>query len=31
LVNRNSQGIYKTLKNLPKKPDSLTIEGIHDL
>ena len=31
LVNRNSQGIYKTLKNLPKKPDSLTLEGIHDL
>ena len=31
LVNRNSQGIYKTLKNLPKKPDSLTLEGIHNL
>ena len=31
LVNRNSQGVYKTLKNLPKKPDSLTLEGIHDL
>ena len=31
LVNRNSQGVYKTLKNLPKKPNSLTLEGIHDL
>ena len=31
LVNRNSQGVYKTLKKLPKKPNSLTLEGIHDL
>tara|TARA_R110000823_G_scaffold91159_31_gene201024 strand:+ start:1485 stop:2210 length:726 start_codon:yes stop_codon:yes gene_type:complete len=28
LVNPKSQIVYKTLKNLPTKPDSLTVEGI---
>jgi lipopolysaccharide/colanic/teichoic acid biosynthesis glycosyltransferase len=31
LVNPKSQWVYKTLKNLPTKPDSLTVEGIKKL
>lgn len=31
LVNSNSQIVYKTFKNLPSKPDSLTVSGIQKL
>lgn len=31
LINPKSQLVYKTLKNLPPKPDSLTISGIQKL
>jgi lipopolysaccharide/colanic/teichoic acid biosynthesis glycosyltransferase len=31
LINRNSQIVYKTFNELPKKPDTLTLEGIKNL
>lgn len=31
LVNNDSQLVYKTFKNLPSKPESLTVSGIHNL
>jgi lipopolysaccharide/colanic/teichoic acid biosynthesis glycosyltransferase len=31
LINRNSQVVYKTFKKLPKKSDTLTLEGIKNI
>ena len=31
LINRNSQVVYKTFKKLPKKPETLSLEGIKNL
>ena len=31
LVNKDSQLVFKSLKDLPEKPDTLTVEGIHKI
>ena len=31
LVNKDSQLVFKSLKGLPEKPDTLTVEGIHKI